>query len=159
MLQIFYPLYNLAESFIDSVVRDTVVRPAVGGIVWCEMGLDVTRHSGIYVGYGMIVHLDGDGRVCRDNARTFMARLNGWNTAMSIYTDCQGVKPAGDPAVAKRARASVGQTRTYNLLSNNCHRFTAECISGESCPDVTMASSLDVYRKGDTWRVWETPVK
>ena len=35
------------------------------------------------------------------------------------------------PDIARRARNSVGETRDYNLLSENCHMFTEYCINGK----------------------------
>ena len=38
------------------------VRPAVGSVVYCNLSM-VAEHSGIYVGDGQIVHLNGNGRM------------------------------------------------------------------------------------------------
>ncbi|ELT0935742.1 hypothetical protein R7Y08_004580 [Enterobacter roggenkampii] len=76
-LVMFQPLFSLAESFADNVIRDTVDEPATGGIVWCELAGGYATHSGIYIGNNRIVHLSGDGEVLCSDRKGFMARLDG----------------------------------------------------------------------------------
>ena len=102
-LAMYRSLFSLAESFTDNVIRDTVDEPARGGIVWCELAGGYVTHSGIYTGNNRIVHLSGDGEVLCSDRKGFMARLNGLNPAMSVYTDCQGRLPVGNIAAAGRA--------------------------------------------------------
>ena len=77
-------LLNFVDSFIDNCILSCVDEPAYGGIVQCELLFGLAAHSGIYVGNGDIVHLDGDGIVIRSNAREFLDRLDGWNSAISV---------------------------------------------------------------------------
>lgn len=104
---------------------------------------------------GDIVHLDGDGTVIKSKAKGFLDRLDGWNSAISVYTDCMGLTPQGCARAAERAKAAVGQRYPYSLLDFNCHRFTARCVTGDSCPDIWLARHLDSFQKGDRWRVWQ----
>ena len=46
-------LGNLAESFIDNVIRDKVT-PVPGSVVYCELAYAV-EHSGIYIGDPVIL--------------------------------------------------------------------------------------------------------
>ena len=54
-------LRDLAESFIDNVIRDKVA-PVPASVVYCELDLAV-EHSGIYIGDDQIVNLDGRGEI------------------------------------------------------------------------------------------------
>jgi len=148
-------LLNFVDSFIDNCILSCVDEPAYGGIVQCELLFGVAAHSGIYVGNGDIVHLDGDGIVIRSQASKFLDRLDGWNSAISVYTDCMDLTPQGCAQAAERAKAVVGQRYPYSLLDFNCHRFTARCVTGDSCPDIWLARHLDTFQKGDRWRVWQ----
>jgi len=125
-------IYNAARHVIDNKIRNTVSRPIVGGIVYCD--LYTATHSGIYVGDGNIVHLDGDGIIVKTSADTFMKRLDGRNTARSVYTFCIGKDPVGIADAAAYAEEQVGRRVKYKLVQNNCHRFTASCLRGEDIP-------------------------
>ena len=102
-------LLNFVDSFIDNCILSCVDEPAYGGIVQCELLFGLAAHSGIYVGNGNIVHLDGDGIVIRSQASEFLDRLDGWNSAISVYTDCMDLTPQGCTQAAERAKAAVGQ--------------------------------------------------
>ena len=88
-------LLNFVDSFIDNCILSCVDEPAYGGIVQCELLFGLAAHSGIYVGNGDIVHLDGDGTVIKSKAKGFLDRLDGWNSAISVYTDCMDLTPQG----------------------------------------------------------------
>lgn len=148
-------LLNFVDSFIDNCILSCVDEPAYGGIVLCELLFGLAAHSGIYVGNGDIVHLDGDGTVIKSKAKGFLDRLDGWNSAISVYTDCMDLTPQGCARAAERAKAAVGQRYPYSLLDFNCHRFTARCVTGDSCPDIWLARHLDSFQKGNRWRVWQ----
>jgi len=125
-------IYNVARHVIDNKTRNTVSSPTIGGIVYCD--LFAASHSGVYVGDGNIVHLDGSGVVVKTSAKTFIKRLEGWNTARSIYTLCKGKEPVGIAGAAAYAEDQVGRKVKYTLAQNNCHRFTASCLLGEESP-------------------------
>ncbi|CNF78921.1 lecithin retinol acyltransferase family protein [Yersinia enterocolitica] len=154
-LLLCYPLLRLLESFTDNVIRATIDEPAIGGMVWCELAGGTTTHSGIYVGHQRIVHLSGSGDVLLSNRYDFLNRLEGYNTALSLYTDCHGTHPVGNTNAAKRALSQVGIHRRYHLLNNNCHRFTAECVTGKINPGVFLHRHLSALQRGNDWRVWE----
>ncbi|MGK5051710.1 lecithin retinol acyltransferase family protein [Janthinobacterium sp. RB2P8] len=153
------PISNAASSFIDNVIRDTVDRPAIGSVVFCELVLGQAEHSGVYIGDDTIVHLDGSGDIEAVSSATFLARLGGWNSAISIYVSCRDGNPVGSLAVAERARKSIGESRKYHLLLENCHQFTAGCLSGDfasSCTLFTLLKWEAEKRMGmNKWRVWK----
>lgn len=136
MFSIFNPfgLYGvvgeLAESFVDNVVRDTVT-PCPGSVVYCGLLNNNVEHSGIYVGSGRIVHLDGSGRIEAVTPEEFLCRLNGWNMAMTIYVSSRNGHAVGDEEVGRRAVSMIGQSRKYSVILDNCHQFTAGCLTGE----------------------------
>ena len=105
-------LLNFVDSFIDNCILSCVDEPAYGGIVQCELLFGLAAHSGIYVGNGDIVHLDGDGTVIKSKAKGFLDRLDGWNSAISVYTDCMDLTPQGCTQAAERAQAAGIQIAT-----------------------------------------------
>ena len=119
---------NLKQSFVDNVLRERV-RPAVGGIVYCELAFAV-EHSGIYVGNSRIVHLDGDGIIESVSPQRFLDRLDGFNSAISIYVSCRDGIAVGSSLAAHRAKQQVGNRVDYNVALNNCHKFSAGCLTG-----------------------------
>ena len=121
---------NLAESFVDNVIRDKV-SPVIGSIIYCELALGTAEHSGIYIGDDKIVHLDGDSEMIEiATPKVFINRLDGYNTAMSIYVSCNGTCAVGNDEIAQKAKDKVGSRRDYNLILDNCHKFTSGCITG-----------------------------
>ncbi|WP_416189757.1 lecithin retinol acyltransferase family protein [Neisseria sp. CCUG17229] len=115
-------LYDTSSS---SLFRPGV-KPVIGSVLWCDLWN--VEHSGIYIGNNKIVHLDGSGTVEIVSPKKFMARLNGWNNAISIFVSCKNGKPVGSKKAATLAKKHVGKNRQYHLLVDNCHRFTAGCL-------------------------------
>ena len=108
------------------------VEPIVGSVVRCRLGpeLDMWDHSGIYVGNNRIIHRDGDGRILEVSPEQFLARLDGNNSATTIFVVCdvEG-RPMGKPVYAERARQLLVSGITgYDLLNKNCHQFCQWCI-------------------------------
>ena len=151
------PFLNFVESFVDNVIRDKVSSPAVGSMVYCD--LLTAEHSGIYVGKGKIVHLDGDGYIEIISPEHFLERLDGLNTAISVYVSCCGTEAVGNMQAAQRARDRIGKKLEYNVIFNNCHQFTAGCMTGHFDNGVMLFSSLKSIAErelcADTWRVWD----
>lgn len=150
------PIANLASSFIDNVFKEQVL-PVEGSVVYCDV--HSVEHSGIYVGDNQIVHLSGNGDVESVTPGEFIARLKGFNTAMSIYVSCKDYEAAGSQSAADRAIEEIGSSRNYNILMDNCHQFTAGCLTGDFESHVNFLCILKGEAKrilgADTWRVWE----
>jgi Lecithin retinol acyltransferase len=150
--------FNFVESFVDNVFRDPV-NPAIGSVVYCELALGLAEHSGIYVGNGEIAHLDGSGKLEIVDPYTFINRLGGLNTAMSIYVSTKGLEARGSKAVANRAKKMAGRRRKYSLLSDNCHQFTSGCLTGnfENSDNFLwmLKTTATKTLKTDNWRCWE----
>lgn len=49
-------LKNLAESFIDNTLRDTVQKPVSGSVVYCELCFGKAEHTGIVINSNEIIH-------------------------------------------------------------------------------------------------------
>ena len=153
------PIDNLVESFVDNVIRDKVSAPIKGSVVCCDLFAGKADHSGIYIGNNHIVHLNGDGLIERVTPKQFMDRLGGLNTAISVYVSCNSGYPVGTKEAAKRAKSCIGSRRGYNLLLDNCHQFTAGCLTGNfenSCNFFTLLKE-EVRNEigGNEWRVWD----
>ncbi len=152
------PGYSAIEGVIDNYVRDTVT-PKPGSILHCS--LYGAEHSGIYIGNGEIVELQGklsrnSGAIHITNKDGFMAGTN----ALTVYVACyrDGSEPIALEQVAQRARAAVGETRNYHLLLNNCHIFTSGCITGNFSNNNSFFKDLqDTIRAtygNFNWRAW-----
>ena len=166
MNSMYSTLLKLTTSYLFTQfgvsVRDNVIRkkvqPLPGSVLYCDLVLGTAEHSGVYVGDNAIVHLDGSGRVECVAADKFLQRLYGFNTALSVYVSCQGLNAVGSDAVATRARNMVGRRLHYNVLRNNCHRFTSGCLSGQFDNADSFLHLLKSRARAelgaDTWRVW-----
>ncbi len=132
--------------------------PAPGTPVYCKLAV-VAEHTGIYIGNGEIVHLNGDGDIETVSPRNFVARLDGLNPAVSIYCAGRAGKALGKKNIANRARSMVGRRRNYHWVIDNCHQFTCGCISGDfenSCNFFWMVNMEIQDRLGKfTWLKWD----
>lgn len=146
------------DSFIDNVCKD-MVKPLEGSIVFCKLANEF-EHSGVYIGNGLIVHLDGNGEIEIVTPRKFLQRLDGYNPSISIYVSCIDKQPIRSRKIANRAKKRVGKNG-YSLLSNNCHKFTSSCITGDLDNNDTTFSSLEETATNvlgvNEWRVWNIP--
>ena len=147
---------GLLKSFIDNVIRDTVV-PVKGSVVYCSL-FEYAEHSGIYIGKNKIVHLDGSGIIEVVSPKEFIERLGGFNTAISIYVSCNGLSATGTNTIARRAKKMVGKGRKYHVILDNCHQFTSGCITGnfENSDNFLwmLKSSANNVLSTNKWRVW-----
>lgn len=121
------------------------VEPVVGSVVRCRLGpeLDMLDHSGIYVGGNRIIHRDGEGKIAEVTPDEFMARLDGKNSATTIFVVCdvEG-RPIGKAIYAERAREFLRSGITgYSLLHKNCHQFCQRCI-GYNVEDQKVANNF-----------------
>ncbi len=158
------PANAIVNHLIDNGIRTTVDEPAIGSVVYCDLAFSTVEHSGIYVGNNKIVHLNGDGIVEKVTAKKFLARLDGFNTAITIMTSCDGSTPIGSKAVAKRAKKKVGTKLGYKLLEKNCHAFCISCLINDFDYLHSMtagggfSSLIDTAENvlsADDWRAWD----
>ena len=136
-------------------------KPEMGSIVYCNLAL-AFEHTGIYVGRNKIVHLNGNGKIEEVGFNRFVNRLDGANPAISIYCAVDSNnEPISNRLVAERALSLLGTRRDYNLLLDNCHKFTYYCMTGDTLPIVTF-NTIEAALKETTmfhgWRVvdWES---
>jgi hypothetical protein len=102
----------------------------VGAVVGCEI-FQFFEHTGIYVGDGQIVELAGSGLVRSLSFNRFLADRSG---AELIFATTPAGEIIGSEIAANRAIEKIYSYQDYDLLRNNCHRFTYSCISGDSLP-------------------------
>jgi len=102
----------------------------VGAVVCCEI-YHLFEHSGIYIGDGQVVELAGSGLVRALSFQRFLAQRTGEELMFACSPEGQLL---GSDQTAARALAQLYSYQNYDLLRNNCHRFTFQCVSGQSHP-------------------------
>ncbi len=150
--------FGMGAGLINSL-RDKV-KPKVGSVVYCGLAFNQVEHSGIYVGYNKIIHLDGSGKIEAVTPKQFLNRLDGTNLALHIYVPCKGTTPIGLKRCAERARAKLGEKLKYNLFFNNCHKFSSYCLTGDINSDTTFFKLEETTHSKlgtDNWRIWDLP--
>jgi hypothetical protein len=115
----------MVESIADNC-RDSVW-PVVGSVLYCDLAFGYMEHSGIYIGNREIVHLSGKGKIEIVSPKQF---IDG-GTACNIYVSCRDIRSVGLANVARRAKEMVGASRNYNFIIDNCHQFSAGCLTGD----------------------------
>ena len=148
---------NLLES-IAAEFKDKV-KPVPGSVLKCDLafGADFLGgslcHTGIYLGGDEIAEITNEDGAAKVNVVDPADFLNGQGTnlirtGINIYvaTDGNG-RALGSTKVAKRARAFVelGRRGEYDLVDNNCHKFTVRCVTGEE-PDDAKLTERDVEK-------------
>jgi len=121
----------------------------VGAVVVCEI-FHLFEHSGIYIGEGQIVELQGSGLVRAVSINRFFDNRSGKHLLVACNAQGQVLVREG---CYERAIAQIFTVQDYDLLNNNCHRFTQHCVSGRNLP---ITSFFDL--KTELARVWRTDV-
>ena len=151
------------RSLFSTIINDDV-EPIRGSIVSCSLAL-MLDHSGVYVGNNQIIHRDGDGYLAKVSPKTFINRLDGFNSAIMIFVSCKDDHPVGSETVAQRAEKLLNDPREagYDILSKNCHQFCQYCLTGtrdNGNIDFTFTSLEDVANSVlgmNSWRNWKLP--
>ncbi|WP_100641141.1 hypothetical protein [Alteromonas facilis] len=114
-----------------------LVTPQNGAVVCCGI-YEVFQHTGIWVD-NQIVELRGNGLIRAISPERFLHDRSG----NRIYVACDHSRSAlSSDVVAKRAIDRVFDYSEYDLIENNCHRFTHHCVSGRDEP-VTRFAELN----------------
>lgn len=119
------------------------VFPIKGCIVRCNLGV-LLDHSGIYVGNGKIVNLNRNSEIKIEDFKSFFPPGTDPNSN-KIYTAClyETNIVLHSKKICNRALKKVNHLSKYNLLFNNCHRFTCGCITGNFENETVSFSMLE----------------
>lgn len=144
------------------------VSPVPGSIVICKLAGPLAEHSGIYIGdcqYGKDIIVDlhitnnGNYEIGAVTAEKFLSNVIGDHR---IYVSTNGTEAIGNKDIARRALESIGNCGKYNIIGDNCHMFSAYCISGKYQKIVTNATLTSLLNKHlkklghKAWRLWYT---
>lgn len=133
--------FGLGESIEKNIFSEDV-KPVVGSVLKCDLALNMASHTGIYLGNDRIAEvteINGRARVRAVSPDEF---LNGDSDSMArtgafIYVAACDGEALGSAEIARRARAWLNRSRgEYGVTDNNCHKFTAYCITGSEPDDV-----------------------
>lgn len=128
------------------------VSPVNGSIVTCGI-YEILDHTGIWVD-GNIYELHGSGLVRCISPERFVKNRSGDD----IYVACDlGGKPLANEASAKRAKAQLFSLYDYHLVKQNCHKFVATMLTGNTY-DITSFSALNecisiYFKQTVDWRL------
>lgn len=142
-------LEGFAAEFKDKI------RPIPGCVLKCDLAGGVSImcgslcHTGIYLGENRIVEVVPGKRKAKVQIVDPYDFLNGQGTnfirtGINVYVATDGEGNAlGSQAIADRAMAySKRESRgEYDLVDNNCHKFTVRCITGEEPEDAKLSES------------------
>ena len=139
-------LHMLRKNFRKKKARTLSfpeVSPVKGCILKCDLGV-LLEHTGLYIGKGKIVSLNRHSQIRIEDEHSFFPP--GTNPDSNrIYAACYGNtgEVLSSSAIARRAGKKVDEETPYNVLFNNCHRFTAGCITGNFENEVVSFSQLE----------------
>lgn len=149
---------EIADFAGTLVMRDCCskqVTPVAGSVVYYRMLGGLAEHSGIYVGDGMVVHLNGFGFVEKVGVDEFIYSMNGVSSNHDVYVSACSGKAVGLEKTAERAEEAVGTFRDYNVVWENCHQFVSGCITGDfENGDNLMGFLKDTCRKEFGVKKW-----
>ena len=116
----------------------------VGSILKVDLSLNAD-HSGIYLGYGNVAELDGSGKIMVRHLDDFLKGDRSWRCGQKIYAayDSKSRTFLAEDKIALRAIKSLCEIRYYGLVSENCHKFSTGCITGDFYSDVTYLFQLE----------------
>lgn len=102
------------------------VMPVNGAVVCCGI-YEVFQHTGIWFD-GEIIELKGNGLVRAISPERFIDNRSGNRIYIACNSDLQ---PLVDAGCATRAASRVFEYQDYDVIDNNCHRFTLQCVFGK----------------------------
>ena len=139
---------GLAGALVMMDCSSRRVKPVTGSVVYYRMFNGLAEHSGVYVGDGMVVHLDGFGFVTKVSVDAFVYCMNALGSSHDVYVSSCAGKAVGLEKTAERAEEAVGSFRDYNVIWENCHQFVSGCITGDrDNGDSLMGFLKDTCRK------------
>ncbi len=113
------------------------VEPVCGSIVCCGI-YEVFQHTGVWVD-GNIIELRGNGLIRAVSPQRFLEDRSG----NRIYVACDDQrKPLVAPGCSELAASRLFEYSEYDVIKNNCHRFTLSCVNGYDEP-ITLFSELN----------------
>ncbi len=124
------------------------VTPLDGSVVCCGI-YELFQHTGIWLD-GNIVELRGNGLIRAISPSRFLADCSG----NRIFVACNdSLAPLVAPDSVGNALKRLYTYSEYDLVSNNCHRFAFECVSGH-CRRITRFAELNAALKAQ----FQTPI-
>ena len=132
----------------DSSIK---VKPKNGSIVCCGI-YEVFQHTGIWVD-DSIIELRGNGLVRSVSPARFLSDRSGER----VYVACDdNYAPLCADHIAERALENVFTYLDYDVIKNNCNRFTHYCLTGQWA-DITRFAELNQairqhYQSSISWQ-------
>ena len=124
------------------------VTPVNGAVVCCGI-YELFQHSGIWFDGG-IIELKGNGLVRSVTPDRFISNRSG----NRIYVACNAaLRPLASTSCAQRATSHLFEYQEYDLINNNCHRFTLGCVLANDCK-VTRFGELNAKLS----EIFKTPI-
>jgi hypothetical protein len=119
------------------------VTPEPGSLVCCEV-FNVVEHTGIWIDSETIVELSNNGLVKAVSASRFLEERSG----EEIFVACRyDHSPIVLPETVERTVSQIFTYREYDLIANNCHRFSYYCLTGVDKP-LSRFSTLNTLLAG-----------
>ena len=118
------PLAAIAEVAIAATKNK--VYPEMDSIVYCDLALGYAEHSGVHVGAGQIIHLNGKGEIEMVSVEDFVV-----GNSKTVYVSSANGEAVGSDAAVDRAWEMLGKKRDYNFLIDNCHQVSSGCLNGD----------------------------
>lgn len=162
-------ILEIPNNMISWIIQEKIkqkfskkVKPKEGSIVYCDLALGYAEHSGIYIGNDKIVELSSSGKIQKVSIEEFKSGGLLTKTGISdvnIYVSSKNGSAVGSHKVARRAIAKVGKTIEYNVLTNNCHKFSCGCLTGDfdSFNVLLTALKIEVEKVlgANEWLIWD----
>ena len=102
-------------------------QPVPGAVVCCSV-FSAFDHTGVWIDDNLIVELHGTGLIKGVTPKRFLQNRSG--NQMFVACDSKG-NPLVVEGSAERSAEHIFDYRDYDLVKNNCYRFTWYCVSGE----------------------------
>lgn len=108
---------------------NVLVAPQNGSVVSCGI-YGVFEHTGIWVD-GNVIELRGNGLIRGISPSRFLEERSG-NTISVLCNP--SFSPLVDDSASLRATDRLFEFSEYDVITNNCHKFVWQCVSGQRSP-------------------------
>lgn len=156
-----FPVPPIANPLINKIrYSSTHLEPGLGSPVYCDLLFGLAEHSGIYIGDFDVMQLNRHGLVEVVNLLEFTDNISTTSRDIFFPLDKSNSTSIEFKDAYWRAILNEDEKIKYNVVTNNCHKFTSGCLTGDfdqnnQLLDFMKCTTEEVYGKPIEWCRWD----
>ncbi|MBM6645116.1 hypothetical protein [Bacillus sp. RIT 809] len=156
-----FPAPSIVNLLINKIrYSSSPLEPGLGSPIYCDLLFGAAEHSGIYIGDFEVMQLNGNGLVEVVSLFEFTDNISTISRDIFFPVDKSNSLPIEFKDAYWKAILNEDEKLKYNVVTNNCHKFTSGCLTGDfeqnNQPlDFMKCTAEKVYGKQVEWCRWD----